>query len=366
MKPASVVVLGTIRVSAPPLHEQRISEALSDDLGLSVLHIDPPLSPAVIARSRGRMRPFFAGNGKVASYSPLVLLPAERQRHRNARMLEAQVAWAARRLPAPRLVLDARLSPEIRTPWAAARVCVLKDHNPAGARLWNRDRHEIERTVLGALAAADRCYAVTESLAGWAAERGHPRCAVIPHGWAAGGSSGAPPPTELASIESPILLFAGRVDGRLDFRALERLADSGIGSVVTVGPWLPSARRDLAQHPHVHALAPVASHELTPYLEAADCLLLPYLSDEWSRYGLPAKLYEYLAAGPPIVASGYVSLGTFPHPLLDFSSDGDLVEATRGALAADDDAARTARRSCARSNPWSSRARDLLALVEDL
>jgi glycosyltransferase involved in cell wall biosynthesis len=365
MRPSSVVILGSAPLSAPPLHEQRMARALSDELDVHVLHVNPPLSPAGIVRGRGRPRPFFSRDRGVSVYQPLTLLPVERQRWRNARLLEFQIERAARRFPSPRLVLDARLSPEIRTPWAAARVCVLKDHNPSGAGLWGRDRAEIERTVLGALAAADRRYAVTEALAGWAADHGHSECSVIPHGWAPNGAPDGPR-VAFSSVRRPILLYAGRVDGRVDFEALQRLVDAGVGTVVTVGPWLRSANEDLARHPQVHVLDEVPAESVGAYLRAADCLLLPYRTNEWLSYALPSKLYEYLAAGPPIAASGCLSLQAFRPPLVHYTTAGDLAEAVSKALAADSPGARSARLDCARSNPWSARAEDLLTLVEDL
>jgi glycosyltransferase involved in cell wall biosynthesis len=317
----------------------------------------------VLLRAPGPVR---GREGNLRSFAPIVLLPVERQRRRNARVVSAQIGIAARRLPAPRLVLDALLSPELRTPWAAARICVLKDHNPAGARLWGRDPRAIERNVLAALSVADRSYAVTEALASWAAANGHPDCGVIPHGWEPAENGATAPAAAMASLERPILLYAGRVDGRLDFGELRRLAESRVGTVVTVGPWLTSADRQLAEHPRVAALEPVAPGVLPAYLRAADCLLLPYVADEWARYGLPAKLNEYLAAGPPIAASGYASLRDLDGQLLQFAAEGDLVAAVQRAIDTDSDRARAARHAHAATRPWSEQARRLLALVEDL
>jgi glycosyltransferase involved in cell wall biosynthesis len=318
-----------------------------------------------LVRGRGLVRPLFSRDRGLDVFQPVVPFPIERQRRRNARLIELQLKWASRRYPAPHVVLDARLSPEVRTPWAAARICVLKDHNPEGAELWNRDPQDVHAIVVQALAAADRRYAVSQALATWVSDHGYPDCAVIPHGWAPDTDS-SETAIRMEGVERPILLFAGRLDGRLDFEALSRLAEAGMGSVVTLGPWLGTADRSVRDHPGIHVLDEVPSEQVGPFLRSADCLLLPYRSNEWSRYGFPAKLYEYLAAGPPIVASGYESLRTFEPPLVHFAADGDLLDATASALAEDRAVGREARQACARMNPWSARARDLMALVEDL
>ena len=95
-----------------------------------------------------------------------------------------------------------------------------------------------------------------------------------------------------------------------------------------------------------------------------DCGLLPYKASEWSKYGSPLKLWDYLYAGPPIAGSGYSVLASYPPPLVHFASDSlRLVEQVDAALAQGHRQA-DQRRSFALANTWTQRGATVLDLLE--
>jgi UDP-galactopyranose mutase len=98
---------------------------------------------------------------------------------------------------------------------------------------------------------------------------------------------------------------------------------------------------------------------LPAYLAHWDVSLMPYLSGDWARHGSPLKLWDYLYAGPPIVATGYEDLREFPPPLAWFAPGREdflaAVEAAlRGALEG-----REQRRNLALGGSWDARAAEL-------
>ena len=59
----------------------------------------------------------------------------------------------------------------------------------------------------------------------------------------------------------------------------------------------------LAAEPNIHLLGPRAYGELPDVLRAADAGLIPYARNELTESIFPMKVYEYLAAGLPVVAT---------------------------------------------------------------
>jgi glycosyltransferase involved in cell wall biosynthesis len=91
----------------------------------------------------------------------------------------------------------------------------------------------------------------------------------------------------------PILLFAGRIDQRVDAALLRDLP----GRVVLLGRAASPLPDGLLHLPEV------AYRDLPAWLAAADVLLLPYARNPWTDSLSPLKLGEYLASGTPVVST---------------------------------------------------------------
>lgn len=175
----------------------------------------------------------------------------------------------------------------------------------------------------------------------------------------------------------PMAAFVGAlrpwhgVDLAID--AIARTADMHL-VVAGDGP----IRTDLAQHAaslgvwgRVHFLGHVDHGRVAATLAAADVAVAPYPALSSFSFS-PLKLYEYLAAGIPVVAS---SIGQIP-AVLEHGRWGTLVPAGDVAalakalqVAATDPAAKeraiTARRHALRHHGWQQRARDIVALADE-
>ena len=110
---------------------------------------------------------------------------------------------------------------------------------------------------------------------------------------------------------------------------------------------------ELTALPNVHLLGPRAYAELPAVLRGADVALIPYALNELTASIFPMKVYEYLAAGLPVVST--------PLPALDgvdeitFAADGATVAAALDRLIAEDSPqARTQRSQRAQRNSWTA------------
>lgn len=111
-------------------------------------------------------------------------------------------------------------------------------------------------------------------------------------------------PSWAAHLPRPLAVYAGSLDSRLDVEAVTALSRSGVVDVALVGPVMdPGALAPLAGLPRVHLLGNQPHHEVAAFLRVADVALLLHRDTALTRAMDPLKLYEYLAAGLPVVAS---------------------------------------------------------------
>jgi glycosyltransferase involved in cell wall biosynthesis len=176
-------------------------------------------------------------------------------------------------------------------------------------------------------------------------------------------------PDDLRSPEETVVGFAGNfLESKVDFGLLEAIARGRPEwTLLLVGPAraeTAAALERLARLPNVRRVGQVPYGDLPRYVAAFDVGLIPYLENDYTRSCFPLKLYEYLAAGKPVVATGLPHLRDVG-PLIRLS---DGVEDTLSALA--DGLARRSpedvaeRQALARSNTWETRAERLLGLVQ--
>ena len=125
-------------------------------------------------------------------------------------------------------------------------------------------------------------------------------------------------PEDLRKLARPRIGYVGFVDGRFDTRLYESAAAAHPEwSFVIVGP-LSEGKVDLSrlrQMPNVHFLGSRTRAELPAYLKGFDVCTIPYVRNELSNSIFPLKLFEYLAAGRPVVATPLPELLPFVNHL---------------------------------------------------
>jgi glycosyltransferase involved in cell wall biosynthesis len=158
------------------------------------------------------------------------------------------------------------------------------------------------------------------------------------------GAPGTPPaewrgapgtPAWARELRRPLLLYTGTLDERLDVPALLQIARAlPQASVVLVGPLLaPEHLAPLRAAANVTIRPPLARPELLALVRAADLGLLAHRQLPLTRAMSPLKLYEYLAAGLPVVATDLPPVRGV-HPSVELvAPGGDYPGAVRAALA---------------------------------
>jgi glycosyltransferase involved in cell wall biosynthesis len=173
------------------------------------------------------------------------------------------------------------------------------------------------------------------------------------------------------ALPAPRIVFTGAVvESKLDFGLLEELArqrpDWSLALVGPVGPGDPSTDVSaLEAVPNVHLLGPRRYSELPAVLRGADVGIIPYAVNDITRSVFPMKVYEYLAAGLPVVATPLPALAHVEGVTVAGGATA-MAERIDTALADDDEARRRARSDLAASHSWEVRIAELSAAVERL
>ena len=134
-----------------------------------------------------------------------------------------------------------------------------------------------------------------------------------------------------------------------------------------IGPVKPGQVDEarLRRHPNVHFLGEKPRAELPGYLKGLAVALVPYKTNELTRNIFPLKLFEYLAAGLPVIVGGLPELRRFAGVIGLADTAEDYPRLVRQALAEDGQEERAARVTLAAENTWDHRVDEISRLVED-
>lgn len=162
-----------------------------------------------------------------------------------------------------------------------------------------------------------------------------------------------PEPPDIADLPRPRVLYVGSLEPWFDTRLVARAALANpTFSFVVVGPArIPLGElRDL---PNVRILGPRPYDVVAGYMVHCDVGIVPFRRTERIQAVHPIKVYEYLAAGLPVVATEWEELSLMGAPIHLASSEEEFIQQVR--TAADDPGDAAVRDRFARENSWDAR-----------
>jgi glycosyltransferase involved in cell wall biosynthesis len=168
----------------------------------------------------------------------------------------------------------------------------------------------------------------------------------------------------LEALPRPRLVFQGAIVAtKLDVGLLAEVARLRPGwSIVLVGPrGAGDPGGDLSAldaAANVHQVGPRPAEQLPEVLRGADAGLIPYAINDLTRSVFPMKVYEYLAAGLPVLATPLPALEGVEE--IDTVADAAaLVAACERELEADSPERRRERSEAAASHSWEARIEEI-------
>jgi glycosyltransferase involved in cell wall biosynthesis len=148
--------------------------------------------------------------------------------------------------------------------------------------------------------------------------------------------------------------FFGHVSReRTDLSALRAIAEAGYEVRLLGG--LGRVERDFLELPGVDYRGEVPHAGLPAALAGVDAFVLPYRMNGLTRSISPAKIYECLATGKPVVAAPLPALEELARHVYLAEVPQDYVEVLRNLESLETEERRRARIELARENSWEAR-----------
>lgn len=176
-------------------------------------------------------------------------------------------------------------------------------------------------------------------------------------------------PSDLPAPGTPLAVYAGTIAAWFDLDLLEATlrALPGVG-LVLIGPVHPDARPRLTGmggFPNLHVLGLRPHSAIPAYLQAASAGVIPFVRNRLTEAVNPVKLYEYAAAGIPVVSTAFSDdLRRFGAVALVAGTHEEFITGLAAAVAEPASAERRAElRAFARRNDWSARAATMTGLL---
>lgn len=180
-----------------------------------------------------------------------------------------------------------------------------------------------------------------------------------------------PVDTALSKLPRPRIVFTGAISAiKLDLGLLLELArlrrDWSIALVGPVGLGDPHTDVGaLAREPNVHMLGKRPYEQLPDVLRGADAGLIPYVRSELTASIFPMKVYEYLAAGLPVVATPLPALEGVEGVAIATDAAG-FAARLQQELESNGPQRRAERSAAAAAHSWDERLREIGAAIEAL
>jgi glycosyltransferase involved in cell wall biosynthesis len=177
--------------------------------------------------------------------------------------------------------------------------------------------------------------------------------------------AGTPP--DLEGLPRPLLLYTGRLGPLLDFDLLSRVSLSvPKATLLLVGPLDPASRPDLEsllRRENVVRMDEKPYNDLPGYIQAADVCLAPFKFMHTYTVGVnPNKIYQYLAAGRPVVSSYFAELDAYAKELCLARDADEFIDGLERTLAGPPPAGSLS--ALARENDWKVKAEVMASTIE--
>lgn len=176
------------------------------------------------------------------------------------------------------------------------------------------------------------------------------------------------PPSDLQPLLASgryLVGYHGTLASWINYEILRAIANDGRYDVLLIGLQHDTSFKSsgLAAHPRVHYLGSKQYHTLNQYAAYYDVAILPFLKNDMTDTVSPVKIFEYMAAGKPIVSTNLAECEKYSSCLIAKTVP-DFLHSLDEALERRKDVNYQALlASEAIANSWRQKAQEMLAMV---
>ncbi|HTN45748.1 MAG TPA: glycosyltransferase [Flavipsychrobacter sp.] len=171
----------------------------------------------------------------------------------------------------------------------------------------------------------------------------------------------------IRSVPHPVIGYFGNIERRIDYKLVETVAQLLPSyHFVFAGPYndayIPASFKSL---PNVFLTGKVPYADMPAVIKGFDVAIIPFQSDEVSSSIFPLKLFEYLGAGKPVVATHFnPNLKQFTGERVQYQNEPGAFAQALEAACAERNSNVQERVQLASENTWVHRARQLMELMQ--
>jgi len=173
--------------------------------------------------------------------------------------------------------------------------------------------------------------------------------------------------SDICDIKKPILGYVGTIGEWFDFQLIEAVLKKFSNlSIVLIGPIFPEQRNGINRlrksYPNFYALGKKPYNSLPNFIRAFDACILPFKINELTRSVNPNKLYEYLAAGKPVISTALPEVQKYDETVYVAENYEEFLSYISKALTSTHDSKKSLR--IAYENTWDKRAKELIKIIQ--
>jgi glycosyltransferase involved in cell wall biosynthesis len=173
---------------------------------------------------------------------------------------------------------------------------------------------------------------------------------------------------DIKNLPRPIIGYSGLISERLDLDLIQHLAQTHPEWSITLVGQIDNRNcakkiNLLKKFKNIYFLGRKKIVQIPSYVKAFDLGIIPYEINEQSKNISPLKLYDYLAAGIPIVISDLPAAHEFKEVIYIADNKEKFTVAIENALASDNETLFIKRRNFASENTWDERVIQISNLI---
>ncbi|MFH1426651.1 MAG: glycosyltransferase [Candidatus Kerfeldbacteria bacterium] len=172
----------------------------------------------------------------------------------------------------------------------------------------------------------------------------------------------------IPDTKGPIVGYHGIIQDRINFSVIDFISDKlPDHQFVIAGPVWKSVEdsvKRLGKKPNVNFINQIPYEELPNLIQCFDVAIIPHKVDALTQSMNPLKIYEYLAAGKPIVASPIAGADQFQDLIKLAVSPEEFTVKIQKAIELDSQELIDRRKSMAKMHSWTQRIHTMLEIME--